>query len=142
MVLQGNDYTDWVVEPLVKDKRDIDLIAEFVTHPKCDVEAVNRRAEAFGERGLIRGHITYFDVYGQPGCWQDAVELVGTERLILETYDDPELGPRADPHLAGSQEDVHPLAGRGALRPAGTGRRRGVFDRDLAQAVRPVRRAV
>ena len=90
MVLQGNQFTDWVVEPLVKQKRDIDLIAEYVTHPKCDVEAVNRRAEAFGERGLVRGHICYFDVYGQPGCWQDAVELVGTERLILETYDDPE----------------------------------------------------
>ena len=90
MVLQGNVYTDWVVEPLVKNKRDIDLIAEFCTHPRCDVEAVNRRADAFGERGLIRGHICYFDIYGQPGCWQDAVELVGTERLILETYDDPE----------------------------------------------------
>lgn len=90
MVLQGNQYTDWVVEPLVKQKRDIDLIAEYVTHPRCDVEAVNRRAEAFGERGLVRGHICYFDVYGQPGCWQDAVELVGTERLILETFDDPE----------------------------------------------------
>ncbi len=90
MVLQGNGYTDWVIEPLIKDKRDIGLIAAYVTHPKCDVEAVNRRAAEFGERGLIRGHITYFDVYGQPGCWQDAVELVGTERLIMETYDDPE----------------------------------------------------
>jgi hypothetical protein len=89
MVLQGSDYTDWVAEPLIKDKRDIDLIAQYVTHPTCDVEAVNKRAEAFGERGLIRGHICYFDVYGQPGCWQDAVELVGTEQLILATYDDP-----------------------------------------------------
>ncbi|GIL09057.1 MAG: hypothetical protein BroJett033_5680 [Chloroflexota bacterium] len=90
MVLQGNQYTDWVAEPLIKEKRDIDLIAEFVTHPKVDVEAVNRTAEAFGERGLVRGHICYFDVYGQPGCWQDAVELVGTERIIYETFDDPE----------------------------------------------------
>ena len=90
MVLQGNEHTDWVVEHLVKDKRDIDLIAEYVTHPKVDVETVNATAEAFGKRGLVRGHITYFDVYGQPGCWQDAVELVGTERLIMETYDDPE----------------------------------------------------
>jgi hypothetical protein len=89
MVLQGNGYTDWVVEYLVKDKRDIDLIAEYVTHPKADVEAVNQAAAAFGERGLVRGHIAYFDVYGQPGCWQDAVELVGMERLILETFDDP-----------------------------------------------------
>ncbi len=90
MLLQGNEYTDWVVEPLIKDKRDIDLIAAYCTHPKCDVAAVNRTADAFGERGLVRGHICYFDVYGQPGCWQDAVELVGTERLILETYDDPD----------------------------------------------------
>jgi uroporphyrinogen decarboxylase len=89
MVLQGNEYTDWVVEPLVKDKRDIDLIAEFVTHPTCDVDAVNRTADEVGESALVRGHICYFDIYGQPGCWQDAVELVGTERLILETYDDP-----------------------------------------------------
>lgn len=89
MVLQGDEHTDWVVEPLIKEKRDIDLIASYVTHPKSDVEAVNRTAEAFGERGLVRGHICYFDIYGQPGCWQDAVELVGTERLILETYDDP-----------------------------------------------------
>ncbi len=90
MLLQGNEYTDWVVEPLIKEKRDIDLIADYVTHPKCDVATVNQIAANFGERGLVRGHITYFDVYGQPGCWQDAVELVGTERLILETYDDPE----------------------------------------------------
>jgi uroporphyrinogen-III decarboxylase len=90
MLLQGNQYTDWVVEPLIKEKRDIDLIAKYVTHPKADVEAVNRTAERFGERGLVRGHICYFDIYGQPGCWQDAVELVGTQRLILETFDDPQ----------------------------------------------------
>lgn len=89
MVLQGNQHTDWVTEPLIKDKRDIDLIADYVTHPTCDVEAVNRVADEVGDAALIRGHICYFDIYGQPGCWQDAVELVGTERLILETYDDP-----------------------------------------------------
>ncbi len=90
MVLQGTAYTDWVVEPLIKQPRDIDLIADYVTHPLCDIETVNRVADEAGEGALIRGHITYFDVYGQPGCWQDAVELVGTERLILATYDDPE----------------------------------------------------
>lgn len=90
MILQGNDYTDWVVEPLIKQPRDIDLIARYVTHPQCDVAKVNRVADEVGEGALIRGHITYFDIYGQPGCWQDAVELVGTEALILATYDDPE----------------------------------------------------
>ena len=89
MVLQADPFTVWVVEPLVKHKRDIDLIGEYVTAPKCDVEAVNRAAEAFGQRGLVRGYICCFDVFGQPGTWQDATCLVGVERLIMETYDDP-----------------------------------------------------
>jgi len=89
MVLQSNEHTSWVSEYLVKRKEDIDLIGEFVTAPRCDVEAVNQTAEEFGERGLVRGHICCFDVFGQPGCWQDAACLVGIEKLILATYDDP-----------------------------------------------------
>ena len=89
MVLESDPFTAWVVEPLVKEKRDIDLIAEYATAPKCDVAAVNQVAEAFGQRGLVRGYICCFDVFGQPGTWQDATCLVGVERLIMETYDDP-----------------------------------------------------
>lgn len=88
-VLQSNEYTTWVIERLIKDKRDIDLIGPYVTAPKCDVEALNQAAKAFGERGIVRGHIPCFDVFGQPGCWQDAACLVGVDRLIMETYDDP-----------------------------------------------------
>jgi uroporphyrinogen-III decarboxylase len=65
------------------------LIADFATAPKCDVEAVNAAADDYGQRGLIRGHICCFDVFGQPGCWQDACCLVGTEKMILATFDDP-----------------------------------------------------
>lgn len=90
MVLQSNEYTSWVSERLIKEKTDIDIIAEYAVIPKCDVETVNREAEAFGERGLIRGFINFFDVYGQSGCWQDAAVLYGIENLILATFDDPE----------------------------------------------------
>lgn len=89
MVLQSNEYTSWVAEYLIKEKSDIDLIGEFVTAPNCDVERVNKEAEDFGERGLLRGHICCFDIFGQPGTWQDAACIVGIERLILATYDDP-----------------------------------------------------
>jgi hypothetical protein len=89
MVLQSNEHTAWVTEHLIKQKKDIDLIGEFVTAPKCDVQAVNREARAFGERGLVRSHICCFDVFGQPGTWQDAACLVGIERLILDAHDDP-----------------------------------------------------
>lgn len=89
MVLESDPFTAWVVEPLIKEKRDIDLIAEHATAPKCDVDAVNQAADAFGQRGLVRGYVCCFDVFGQPGVWQDATCLVGVERLIMETYDDP-----------------------------------------------------
>lgn len=89
MALQSNEYTSWVTENLVKEKKDIDVIAAYVTIPLCDVEEVNREAEAYGETGLIRGHIPTFDVFGQPGCWQDACCLYGTEKMIMETFDDP-----------------------------------------------------
>jgi uroporphyrinogen decarboxylase len=87
---QANEYTNWVTEHLIKEKKDIEIIDEFMTTPKCDVATVNEEAKAFGDRGIVRGHIPCFEIFGQPGCWQDACCLVGTERLIMETYDDPE----------------------------------------------------
>jgi hypothetical protein len=90
MITEDRGYTTWVAEPLVKQKRDIDLIAKYVTTPCCDVDEVNRVAAEYGQRGLVRGHICAADVFGQPGCWQDACCLVGTERMIMEANDDPE----------------------------------------------------
>ncbi len=90
MVLKSDEYTTWVTERLIKEKSDIDIFAEYAAVPICDVEEVNTEADSFGERGLIRGSIPGFDVYGQPGCWQDAAVLYGIEKLILETFDDPE----------------------------------------------------
>lgn len=89
-VTQANTYTEWVTEHLIKEKKDIELIAEYQTYPVCDVEAVNREAAAFGEKGIIRGFVIPADVYGQPGCWQDFCCLRGTERAIMDTFDDPE----------------------------------------------------
>lgn len=90
MVMQSNEHTAWVTEHLIKKRGDIDLLGEFMPAPKCDVASVNREADAFGERGIVRGHICCFDGFGQPGCWQDAACLVGIEPLIMATFDDPE----------------------------------------------------
>jgi len=89
MVTQSNVYTTWVTEYPVKQKRDVELIGEFVTAPLCDVEQVNQMADEYGERGMVRSHTACFDVFGQPGVWQDACCLYPTEQLILATYDDP-----------------------------------------------------
>lgn len=90
MVLETDAYSSWVIEPLVKRKRDIDLIGEFGTAPRCDVEVVQRAARDYGERGLVRSYVCCFDLFGQPGTWQDATCLVGTEKMIMATYDDPQ----------------------------------------------------
>jgi uroporphyrinogen-III decarboxylase len=89
-VLQSNKYTTWVNEHLLKEPKDLDVILDYVTAPRCDVAAVNQAAADYGERGLVRGHIPCFDVFGQPGCWQDAACLMDLEQLIYMTYDDPE----------------------------------------------------
>ncbi len=89
MTTQNDGRTDWVQERLIKCKREIDLIECCAPLPECDVESVEREADAFGGRGIIRGAVPGFPIYGQPGCWQDAAVLYGIEALIMETFDDP-----------------------------------------------------
>jgi uroporphyrinogen decarboxylase len=89
MVLQSSEHTSWIVERLVKEKSDIDVIAEFVTAPLCAVDEVNRVAAGRGCNVLVRGSICGFDIYGQAGCWQDAACLFGIQDLIMATFDDP-----------------------------------------------------
>ncbi len=88
-VKQSNEHTDWLVQHPVKEKADFELIARYLPPLRCDVAAVNREADAFGERGIVRGAAPGFPLFGQPGCWQDAACLIGTQRLILATFDDP-----------------------------------------------------
>ncbi len=89
MVLQSDAHTTWVAEHLIKEKNDIDVIARYMTRPKCDVAAINKAAEQFGSRALIRGHIACFDGFGQPGCWQDFSCLYGSTHLIMASMEDP-----------------------------------------------------
>lgn len=89
-VLETNAYTSWVREHLIKDKHDIDIIAEYAPVPICDITQVRQDAKTVGNKGLIRGVIPGFDFYGQPGCWQDAACLYSVSDLILATFDDPE----------------------------------------------------
>ena len=90
MVLQSNEHTAWVVEHLIKEKRDIDLIGEFVTAPKCDVAGGQPRGGRVRRaRRWCAGTSAASTSSASPARWQDACCLVGTQRMIMETYDDP-----------------------------------------------------
>lgn len=95
-VIQKNDYTSWIKERLLKEKRDIELIASYAPHYYCDVEAVNRLADEVGEDALVRGNVACFQPYGQPGCFQDLACLFGIQELILECFDDPDWVKEAE----------------------------------------------
>ena len=87
-VLQYNEHTIWVSEHLLKDKKDIDILAKHMPSPYCDVKYIKEESSRH-PNSLIRGNIVCADIFGQPGCWQDAACLYGIEKLIVETFDDP-----------------------------------------------------
>jgi hypothetical protein len=90
MVLEESSHSVWVVEKLIKRKSQIELIEKYAPRTLCDVGAIDRRTEAMGGHGILRGSVPGFEIYGQPGCWQDAAVLYGIEQLIMETFDDPQ----------------------------------------------------
>lgn len=89
MVLQRNRYTQWLVEHPLKEKEDIEILARYMPSPRAGQETVNRGAEEHPDC-LIRGTVPCFDLFGQPGCWQDLACIFGIQDLIMETFDDPQ----------------------------------------------------
>ena len=87
--LQSNAHTSWLIGPVIRDKSDIDILGSYMPDIFLDHGAVYEEVQRWGDSVLIRGTVPPFDIMGQPGCWQDAAVLVGIERLIMETYDDP-----------------------------------------------------
>jgi hypothetical protein len=89
LVYQEQQHTGWLLEPILKTKKDIDILGKYMPPLFGDEDAVNQQALEFGERGIIRGHFPFFEIFGQPGCWQDASCLFGIQDLIMETFEDP-----------------------------------------------------
>jgi hypothetical protein len=146
MVLQDDGRTTWVAERLLKEKPDIEVISAYAPVPLCRPPAVAGARAALGDRGIVRGAVPGFPLYGQPGCWQDAAVLFGIQELILETYEDPAwvralLGVLRDRKLAfvrstaGAPFDLLELGGGDAsstvISPA-------IFDRFVAPFDAPV----
>lgn len=87
-VRQFNEHTVWLLEHPIKKKSDIELL-QYMPQPIYDIEIINNSAEQFGERGLVRGTIMpCFDVFGQPGCWQDSACMFGIENMIMSALED------------------------------------------------------
>jgi uroporphyrinogen-III decarboxylase len=81
-----NEFTVWVIKPLIKRDEDIYLYKKYKPLPRYDKKLVQQKYDELGDNGIIRAFI----VGNQGGCWQDACYLHGTEEMIMATYDKPE----------------------------------------------------
>jgi uroporphyrinogen-III decarboxylase len=84
--LESNQYTGWLTKHPIKELEQIRLIDKYWPAPRIDIERVKAVRSKVGESGVVQGEPLG---WRQPGPWQDACEWVGTERMILETFDHP-----------------------------------------------------
>jgi uroporphyrinogen-III decarboxylase len=83
---ETNQYTSWITEHLIKNDDDVDLFAAHSPRIGLDRDLLRREYDALGDDGIMR----MFVIGHQGGCWQDACELYGTEKLIIATFDTPD----------------------------------------------------
>jgi uroporphyrinogen decarboxylase len=82
---EANDKTTWTVDYLIKTPADMLLVKKYLPVPILCKEVVTHTRAALGQSGILRGL-----VFGeQAGPWQHAASLMGVEKLIMQTYDDP-----------------------------------------------------
>jgi len=81
-----NEMTSWVLEPMIKREQDIELLRKYRPIPTFRRDLFLNKREELGDGGIMRTFIWGY----QGGCWQDAAELVGIEKLIMATFDNPE----------------------------------------------------
>ena len=98
MVLETDPFTAWVAEPLVKEKRDIDLIGEYMTAPKCDVAGSTGRPRRSASGDWSAAISAASTSSASPACWQDAACLVGHRADDHGDLRRPGLGARVSRH--------------------------------------------
>lgn len=82
----SNEITTWITDHLIKKEEDIYLL-KYQPVPSMDKKAVEKAYDEVGDDGIIRVNLIG---YAQGGCWQDACELYGVEKMIFATFDNPE----------------------------------------------------
>jgi hypothetical protein len=108
----GTDYTITETRHLVKKLEDIYLIKKYMPVPELDRNAVHKRKEKLGDRGILRLYTN-----GPQGApWQDACFWCGTENMIYHSFDRPDwvhefLEILLEKKIAFYKKNITPLKG-------------------------------
>lgn len=83
-----NKFTQWRVEHLIKTEKDFEIWQKYVPLPvKVDWQPILDAKKEIGSKGIVRG--CFFD-FGQGSPWQSLDTMMGTEPLIMSSFDRPE----------------------------------------------------
>jgi len=86
---EGNEFTFWETEYLVKTEADMELFLKYYpVASKVDWTPVLDAKKKIGDRGIVRSHHNNF---GQPGVWQCITMLMGVENTILKALGEPDF---------------------------------------------------
>jgi len=79
--------TTFFTEYIAKTLDDAEVVLKYWPRPRLCQGEIQSWYDRTGDDGIIRGFVAHF---GQPGVWQDFVELFGTQTAILLALDEPE----------------------------------------------------
>ncbi len=86
--MASNEITTWINRHPIQHDEDIYLIEKYQPIPRLLRNELARAYDALGDVGIMRGLLPAFNF--QSGIWQEAVEWVGTEKLIMAVYEKPD----------------------------------------------------
>ncbi|MCX6971444.1 MAG: hypothetical protein NTV93_15000 [Verrucomicrobia bacterium] len=101
--------TTYFSEHLAKSLDDVEIFLRHWPNMALDRDLLSSWYDRTGDAGIVRGFVS---MWGQPGVWQDFVELFGTQEAIYLAMDEPErvhsiLKRMADYKVAFVNEHLH-----------------------------------
>lgn len=102
--------TGYLTEHIAKSLDEAELLLRHYPGMVLDRDALNAWYDRTGDSGIVRGFVTAIP-RGQPGVWQDFVEMIGTQDAIYFAMDEPDrvhsiLGRIADLKVAFVHEQM------------------------------------
>ncbi|MFA7345863.1 MAG: uroporphyrinogen decarboxylase family protein [Terrimicrobiaceae bacterium] len=79
--------TTFFTEHLAKSLDEVEIFLRHWPNQALDQEDLSSWYNRTGDAGIVRGFVS---AWGQPGVWQDFVELVGTQDAIMFAIDEPD----------------------------------------------------
>lgn len=79
--------TTYFSEHIAKSLDDVEIFLRHWPNRTLDHASLSTWYDRTGDAGIVRGYVS---CWGQPGIWQEFVELVGTQDAIMFAIDEPD----------------------------------------------------